>query len=55
MKNIQVDEKQLQELKNKILQKEKENLKTKELSNSGMISWIEKEIEEVVCYLDQLN
>ena len=50
----QVDEKAIERLKRAIIIKENMNLKTRTMSDSQMVSWIKKKIEEEVqCYLNQ--
>ncbi len=52
--NIEIDEKVIKRLENKIIIQESYNLRTKELSDSQMIAKIKKMIEEEVqCYLNQ--
>ncbi len=52
--NEQVDPKTVERLKRKIIIKENTNLRTRELSDGGMVTWIKKTIEEdVQCYLNQ--
>ncbi|MGN1381499.1 MAG: hypothetical protein ACI4W2_01635 [Eubacterium sp.] len=51
---IQVDEKAIERLKRAIIIKENMNLKTRTMSDSQMVSWIKKKIEEEVqCCLNQ--
>lgn len=51
---IQVDEKAIERLKRVIIIKENMNLKTRTMSDSQMVSWIKKKIEEEVqCCLNQ--
>ena len=46
----EVDEKILSRLKNRIIVKENENLKTKKMNNAEMVNWIKKLIvEEIQC------
>lgn len=50
----QVDEKAIERLKRAIIIQENRNLKTRTMSNSQMVSWIKKKIEEEVqCCLNQ--
>lgn len=44
----EIDERVLNRLKNKIVIKENDNLKTKEKSPQEMIKWIKKQIEEEI-------
>lgn len=54
MNEIQVNERAIERLKRKIIFQENQNLKTKEKSESQMIAWIKKQIEEEVkCYSNQ--
>lgn len=51
---IQVDEKVIERLKRAIIIKENVNLKTRTMSDTQMVSWIKKKIEEEVqCCLNQ--
>lgn len=51
---IQVDEKAIERLKRAIIIKENMNLKTRTMSDTQMVSWIKKKIEEEVqCCLNQ--
>jgi hypothetical protein len=51
---IQVDEGAIERLKRAIIIKENMNLKTRTMSDSQMVSWIKKKIEEEVqCCLNQ--
>jgi hypothetical protein len=51
---IQVDEKAIERLKRAIIIKENMNLKTRTMSDSQMVGWIKKKIEEEVqCCLNQ--
>jgi len=53
-REIQVDEKAIERLKRAIIIKENMNLKTRTKSDSQMVSWIKKKIEEEVqCCLNQ--
>lgn len=51
---IQVDEKAIERLKRAIIIKENMNLKTRTMSDTQMVSWIKKKIEEEVqCCLNR--
>ena len=51
---VQVDEKAIERLKRAIIIKENMNLKTRTMSDTQMVSWIKKKIEEEVqCCLNQ--
>lgn len=51
---IQVNERVIERLKMRIIMQENKNLKTKEKSDSQMVAWIKKQIEEEVkCYSNQ--
>lgn len=51
---IQVNERAIERLKMRIIMQENKNLKTKEKSDSQMVAWIKKQIEEEVkCYSNQ--
>lgn len=51
---IQVNERAIERLKRKIIIQENQNLKTREKSDSQMVAWIKKQIEEEVkCYSNQ--
>ena len=51
---IQVNERAIERLKMRIIMQENKNLKTKEISDSQMVAWIKKQIEEEVkCYSNQ--
>lgn len=51
---IQVEEKAIERLKRAIIIKENMNLKTRTMSDSQMVVWIKKKIEEEVqCCLNQ--
>lgn len=53
-KEIQVNEKAIERLKQAIIIKENLNLKTRTMNDSQMVSWIKKKIEEEVqCCLNQ--
>ncbi|SFO36223.1 hypothetical protein SAMN05216515_1327 [Eubacterium pyruvativorans] len=52
--DIRIDDKSIERLKRKIIIQENRNLKTREKSDSQMIAWIKKQIEEEVqCCLNQ--
>lgn len=52
--DIRIDDKSIERLKRKIIIQENSNLKTRERSDSQMIAWIKKQIEEEVqCCLNQ--
>ena len=54
MDGIELNEKAIKRLKQKIILKENDNLRTKDLSDAKMIGWIKKQIEEEVsCYSNQ--
>lgn len=51
---IRVNERAIERLKRKIIIQENQNLKTREKSDSQMVAWIKKQIEEEVkCYSNQ--
>lgn len=51
---IQVDDKAIERLKRAIIIKENMNLKTRTMSDTQMVNWIKKKIEEEVqCCLNQ--
>lgn len=51
---IEIDEKSIERLKKKIILKENVNLKTREKSDSQMVNWIKKQIEEEAqCYFNR--
>ena len=51
---IQVDDKAIERLERKIIIQENMNLKTRTMSDTQMVSWIKKKIEEEVqCCLNQ--
>ena len=51
---IQVDDKAIERLERKIIIQENMNLKTRTMSDSQMVSWIKKKIEEEVqCCLNR--
>lgn len=51
---IEIDEKIIRRLERNIIIKENNNLKTREKSDTQMINWIKKQIEEEVqCYLNR--
>ena len=54
MAEIDVNEKAIVRLKQKILIKENDNLRTKQLGDAQMVNWIKKQIEEEAkCYSNQ--
>ena len=54
MEDIKINEKAVERLKRKIILQENQNLKTRSMSDSQMVSWIKKQIEEEVqCYSNQ--
>lgn len=54
MEEIRVDEKAVERLKRKIIIQENKNLKTRQLSDQQMVSWIKKKIEEEAqCYFNR--
>jgi hypothetical protein len=53
-KEIVIDDKVVERLKQSIIIKENVNLKTKEKNDQQMVAWIKKKIEEEVqCFLNQ--
>ena len=51
---IEMNKKSIERLKRKIIVRENMNLKTREKSDTQMVAWIKKEIEEEAqCYLNQ--
>ena len=51
---IQVNERAIERLKMRIIVQENKNLKTKETTDSQMVAWFKKQIEEEVkCYSNQ--
>ena len=50
---IHVDDKAVERLKRAIIIKENMNLKTRTMSDTQMVTWIKKKIEEVQCCLNQ--
>lgn len=54
MEEIRIDDKAVERLKRKIIIQENMNLKTRQMSDQQMISWIKKKIEEEArCYFNQ--
>lgn len=54
MERIDVNEKAIERLKRKIILRENYNLKTRTMTDSQMVAWIKKQIEEEVqCYSNQ--
>ena len=54
MEELKIDAKAVERLKRKIIIKENMNLKTREMSDSQMVNWIKKEIEEeALCYFNR--
>jgi len=54
MEEIRIDEKAVERLKRIIIIKENKNLKTRQLSDQQMVSWIKKKIEEEAqCYFNR--
>ena len=54
MEAISINEKAVERLKMKIILQENQNLKTRSMSDSQMVTWIKKQIEEEVqCYSNQ--
>ena len=51
MEEIKIDDKAVERLKRKIIIQENMNLKTRQMSDQQMVSWIKKKIEEEAqCY-----
>ena len=51
MEEIKVDERAIERLKRKIIIQENMNLKTRQMTDSQMVNWIKKKIEEEAqCY-----
>jgi hypothetical protein len=46
MDEIKIDDKAVERLKRKIIIQENMNLKTRQMSDQQMVSWIKKKIEE---------
>ena len=46
MEEIKIDDKAVERLKRKIIIQENMNLKTRQMSDQQMVSWIKKKIEE---------
>lgn len=54
MEEIKIDDKAVERLKRKIIIQENMNLKTRQMSDPQMVSWIKKKIEEEVqCYFNR--
>lgn len=54
MEQIKVNEKAVERLKRKIIIQENQNLKTRNMTDQQMVSWIKKQIEEEAqCYSNQ--
>jgi predicted house-cleaning noncanonical NTP pyrophosphatase (MazG superfamily) len=54
MEQIKINEETVERLKRLIIIQENQNLKTKTMSDSQMVDWIKKKIEEEVkCYLNR--
>lgn len=54
MEEIKINDKAVERLKRKIIIKENMNLKTRQMSDQQMISWIKKKIEEEMqCYFNR--
>ena len=54
MEELKIDDKAVERLKRKIIIKENMNLKTRQLSDQQMVSWIKKKIEEEAkCYFNR--
>ena len=54
MEEIKIDDKAVERLKRKIIIQENMNLKTMQMSDQQMVSWIKKKIEEEVqCYFNR--
>lgn len=54
MEEIKIDDKAVERLKRRIIIQENMNLKTRQMSDSQMVSWIKKEIEEEAqCYFNR--
>ena len=54
MEEIKLDERAIERLKRKIILKENTNLKTRAMSDSQMVNWIKKQIEEeAACYFNR--
>ena len=55
MEEIKIDDKAVERLKRKIIIQENMNLKTRQMSDQQMVSWIKKKIEEggfLLCHWD---
>lgn len=54
MEQIKVNEKAIERLKRKIILQENQNLKTRNMTDQQMVTWIKKQIEEEAqCYSNQ--
>ena len=54
MEELKIDDKAVERLKRKIIIQENMNLKTRQLSDQQMVSWIKKIIEEEAkCYFNR--
>ncbi len=54
MEEIKIDDKAVERLKRRIIIQENMNLKTRQMSDSQMVSWIKKKIEEEAqCYFNR--
>ena len=54
MEEIRIDDSAIKRLKRKIIIQENMNLKTRNMTDQQMISWIKKKIEEEAqCYFNQ--
>ena len=54
MEEIKIDDKAVERLKRKIIIQENMNLKTRQMSDPQMVSWIKKQIEEEAqCYFNR--
>lgn len=54
MEEIKINDKAVERLKRKIIIQENMNLKTRQMSDQQMISWIKKKIEEETqCYFNR--
>lgn len=54
MEQIKINEKAIERLKQKIIIRENQNLKTRSMNDQQMVAWIKKQIEEEAqCYLNQ--
>lgn len=54
MEEIKIDDKAVERLKRKIIIQENINLKTRQMSETQMVNWIKKKIEEEAqCYFNR--